>query len=279
VPPGFDDKVLTDWNGLMMAALAEAGLVFDRPRWIADAGAAFDSVVALLWNGEVLHHSYCAGEVRNLATADGYANLIAAALALYEATGKGELLSKAETLARALIRDHWDESAGGFYFTSANVENLPVRQRYAHDDATPNANATMMANFVRLEVATGNAEYRRRGEAIHDAFAGAVRRNPFAHASFMSAFLDLAELVQAVIVGAEDGPATAQMRKAVLEQPLANRFLVTVGEAQALPAGHPAAGKRASHGQATLFVCRGQTCSLPITDPAKAGEALSGSFG
>jgi uncharacterized protein YyaL (SSP411 family) len=214
--------------------------------------------------------------VRNLATADGYANLIAAALALYEATGKGELLSKAETLAQALICDHWNESAGGFYFTSAKVENLPVRQRYAHDDATPNANASMMANFARLEVATGNAEYRRRAEAIHDAFAGAVHRNPFAHASFMSAFLDLAELVQAVIVGTEERPA--QMRKAVLEQPLANRFLMTVGDPQALPAGHPAAGNRAADGRATLFVCRGQTCSLPITDPARAGEALRGSL-
>jgi uncharacterized protein len=270
VAPGFDDKVLADWNGLMIAALAEAGLVFDRQDWIAEAHAAFDAVLRLLWDGEILHHSYRAGETRNLATADGYAQLIAAALALFETAGRSQHVEQAQDLCGALMRDYWDDKHGGFYFTSRRMEHLLVRQRYAHDDATPNANGTMMANFARLEALTGNREYRQHAEAIHDAFAGVIRKTPFAFASSLSAFFDLTDLVQAVIIGPAE--ATAGLRRAVLEQPLPARLLIPVAGSDALPPGHPAASKAAQG--PSLFICRGQTCSLPVTRPDAVGEAL-----
>jgi uncharacterized protein len=116
--------VLADWNGLMIAALAEAGLVFDRQDWIGEAEQAFDDVLRLLWDGEILHHSYRAGKTRNLATADGYAQLIAAALALFEATGRTRHIDQARELCGAFVRDYWDDDHGGFYFTSARTEHL-----------------------------------------------------------------------------------------------------------------------------------------------------------
>jgi uncharacterized protein len=270
VAPGFDDKVLADWNGLMVAALAEAGLVFDRQDWIGAAEHAFDDVLRLLWDGEVLHHSYRAGKTRNLATADGYAQLIAAALALFEATGQTRYIDRAQNLCAVFVGDYWDDEHGGFYFTSRRTEHLLVRQRYAHDDATPNANGTMMANLARLEALTGQHEYRQRADAIHDAFAGVIRKTPFAFATSLSAFFDLTDLVQVVLIGAPN--ATPGLRKAVLDQPLPARLLIPVTETKTLPHGHPAAGKPAQ-GPA-LFVCRGQTCSLPVTEPDAAREAL-----
>jgi uncharacterized protein YyaL (SSP411 family) len=272
VAPGFDDKVLADWNGLMIAALAEAGLVFERQDWVAEAEAAMAAVLRLLWNGDVLHHSYRVGKTRNLATADGYANLIAAALALFEATGQPRRLEEAEELCGAFIRDYWDEGHGGFYFTSRRTEHLLVRQRHAHDDATPNANGTMMANFARLEVLTGNTDYRRRAEAIHDAFAGAIRKTPFAFASSLSAFFDLTDLVQAVLVGRPE--ETAALRRAFLGRPVPARLLIPVTDTEALPASHPAAAKAARSSGPALFICRGQNCSLPITDPGAVPQAL-----
>jgi hypothetical protein len=270
--PGLDDKVLADWNGLMIAALAEAGLVFDRQGWIAEAQKAFGEVLQLLWDGEILHHSYRSGEVRNLATADGYAQLISAALALFEATGEAAHLSVAQDLCAAFLRDYWDENHGGFYFASQRMEHLLVRQRYAHDDATPNANGTMMANLARLEALTANSDYRRRAEAIHDAFAGAVRRTPFAYASALSAFFDLTDLVQAVILGPHD--ATADLRRAFLAQPLPARLLIPLDGFDSLPPGHPAASKPAPADSPALFICRGQTCSLPVTRPEAVRDAL-----
>jgi uncharacterized protein len=270
VAPGFDDKVLADWNGLMIAALAEAGLVLDRQDWIAQAEQAFDAVLRLLWHGDVLHQSYRAGETRNLATADGHAQLIAAALALFEATGRTRWLDRAKELYSALMRDYWDEEHGGFYFTSGRTEHLLVRQRFAHDDATPNANGTMMANLARLEILTGDREYRRHAEAIHDAFAGVIRRTPFAFATSLSAYYDLTDLAQAVVVGPPE--STAGLRRAVLDQPLPARLLIPVSGPDALPEGHPAT---ANPTQApALYLCRGQTCSLPLTEPQAIREVL-----
>jgi uncharacterized protein len=277
VAPGFDDKVLADWNGLMIAALAEAGLVFNRRPWIAEAEQAFDAVLGLLWDGELLHHSYRAGQTRNLATADDHAQLIGAALALFEATGEARHLTQAQSLCAALVRDYWDEEHGGFYFTSLRVPRLLVRQRYAHDDATPNANGTMMANLARLEVLTGNAGYGRRAMAVHDAFAGAIRRTPFAHASSLSAFFDLTDLVQAVIVGRRDDEATTRLRSGLLHQPLPARLLIPLDSSGTLPPNHPAAAKTAPGAGPVLFICRGQTCSLPITEPEAIPQALRSS--
>jgi uncharacterized protein len=274
VAPGFDDKVLADWNGLMIAALAEAGMVFDRPAWITEAETAFEAVLRLLWDGEVLHHSYRAGEVRNLATADGYAQLISATLALFEATGKSQRLDEAQALCSALLSDFWDEEHGGFYFTARQMQHLLVRQRYAHDDATPNANGTMMANLARLEVLTGKPEYGRRAAAIHDAFAGAIRSRPFAYATALSAFFDLTDLVQVVILGPRDHTATAALRRAVLKEPVPARLLIPLEASDALPPGHPAAAKPAQNAGPALFICRGQSCSLPITEPEDVPNAL-----
>jgi uncharacterized protein YyaL (SSP411 family) len=209
---------------------------------------------------------------RNLATADGYAQLISAGLALFEATGDARRLEQAESLASALMRDYWDEDHGGFYFTSRRSEHLLVRQRYAHDDATPNANGTMMANFARLEALTGNSKYRRRAEAVHDAFAGAIRKTPFAFASSLSAFFDLTDLVQAVLVGSPE--ETSGLRRALLDQPLTARLLIPLATPAALPVGHPAASKAAQGSGAALYICRGQTCSLPVTRPDEVSRAL-----
>jgi uncharacterized protein len=272
VAPGFDDKVLADWNGLTIAALAEAGLVFDRQDWVGEAGEAFDAVLRLLWDGETLHHSYRAGKTRNLATADDYAQLIGAAIALFEATCDTRRLDQAQKLCAAFVRDYWDEGHGGFYFTSRRTQHLLVRQRYAHDDATPNANGTMMANLARLEALTGNRDYRQRAEAVHDAFAGLIRKTPFAFATSLSAFFDLTDLVQAVIVGPPE--ATAALRRSILDQPLPARLVIPVADVTALPEGHPAAAKAATGAGPAIFICRGQTCSLPVTQPAALREAL-----
>jgi uncharacterized protein YyaL (SSP411 family) len=274
VRPGFDDKVLADWNGLAISALAEAGLIFGRPAWIDVAAQTFDEVLTLLWDGEVLHHSYRAAGVRNLATADGYANLTAAALQLLEATGNGTYGARARALVQALERDHWDGEHGGFHFSSRRARNLILRQRYAHDDATPNANATMLANYVRLALLTGDERHRRQAQAIHDAFAGHVAGNPFAHASFLSAFDDLTGLVQVVLTGPSNDSRTMELRRAILDQPFPSRLLLQVEDPARLRAGHPAAGKRTADGRPALYLCRGEACSLPVTQASAIAEAL-----
>jgi uncharacterized protein YyaL (SSP411 family) len=264
VPPARDDKVLADWNGLMIAALAEAGLLLARPDWVAAAARAFSAVDALLWRDGRLHQSWRDGQVRHAATADGHANLITAAIHLCEATGELLWVAEAERLHEALVRDHWDHS-GGFRFASTRADHLIVRSKFAHDDATPNANAVMLSNLAKLDLLTGKPRYREEARLIHDAFAGAVRRNLFAHATFLAGFQDLTDLVQIVIVaGPDDAQSAADLKQAALARPLPNRLVITVADPAALPADHPAQGKPPPAEGARLYLCRGEVCSMPV---------------
>jgi len=275
-PPAWDDKVLADWNGLMIAALAEAGMLLGRTGWINAASTAFDSIIGLLWQGEHLLHVWRAGQAHNQATADAYANLIAAAIALYEATANGARLAQAEQLLRALDRDHWDDAESGYFMSSAKARHLIVRPKFAHDDATPNANAVMISNLAKLHVLTGKRTYLDRAAAIQHAFSATVQRNPLAHATFLTAVQDLNDLVQIVIATAPGGEGdAAALQKAILAQPLPNRLLATITEPDALPHGHPIHGKSAPLQSANLYLCRGNTCSLPVTRPAELPAALS----
>ena len=276
IHPAWDDKVLADWNGLMIAALAEAGMLLDRPDWIAAAAAAFDAVMGLLWKDDCLHHAWRAGKLRHRATADGHANLIAAAIHLHEATADARWIAAAEKLAAALDRDHWDGADGGYFFASAAADHLIVRPKFAHDDATPNANAVMLSNLARLHPLTGKPAYLDRARRLHDAFAGAVRRNLIAHASFLAGFADLTQLVQIVIVAAPGhDQAAAALQRTILAHPLPGRLVIRVGDPQSLPDGHPARNRPVPATGASLYLCCGQTCSLPLSDAGGIAAAFA----
>ncbi|MDP9138305.1 MAG: thioredoxin domain-containing protein, partial [Pseudomonadota bacterium] len=269
VEPGFDDKVLVDWNGLTIAALAESALVFARSDWLDAASRAFRSILQNHWRDGTLYHSWRNGEVRHLATAEGYANLIGAGLALYAVSADEAFLGEAISLTDAAVADLWDAVGGGFYFASRHASDLLVRARFAHDDATPNANATMLANLSRLWLLTGEERYRELADATIRAFAAAVAGNPFAHASFLSAFDQYIDALQAVLVGDPASPEITTLRAAVLELPGPLPVLLYARSSAALKPGHPAHGKSAQ-GSAALYLCRGSRCALPVT---RAGDA------
>ncbi len=266
VPPGWDDKVLADWNGLTITALAAAGLHLDRPDWVKAAAEALAAVLRHLRIDGVLFHSYRNGKTHNHATADGFANLITAAITLYQATADTSFVDEAEMLCHAMIANHWDDNAGGFYFASGLAEHLIVRSRYAHDDATPNANGTMLATLTDLHLLTGKQSYADYAARLHDAFAADARRVVVAHASFLSGFDHHTNPVQAVLVGDPESEGIKALRAAVLKDRPA--LLVYTADATALPETHIAQGKNMIDGKPTLYLCTGQTCSLPITDPA-----------
>jgi uncharacterized protein YyaL (SSP411 family) len=274
VPPGFDDKSLADWNGLAIAAIAEAGLQLDNSAWIEAAGEAFQSLLRHQWQSETLYHSYRNGELRGSATAEGYANLVAAALNLYTATIDRAYLKAATDLASAALKHLWDDANGGFFFSPRQDPELIVRLRYAHDDATPNANATMLVNFVRLYHLTGEEDYRRRADAVLAAFGSAVGSNPFAHASFLSAIDYYFDPLQAVIIGDARAPQVRDLRRAVLALPAIQPIIQYHVSGAQLPPHHPAHGKAQKDGKPTLYLCRGTRCALPVISAVEAAAAF-----
>ncbi len=268
--PLRDDKVLADWNGLMIAALARAGAAFDEPGWIALAERAFAFVATHMTAPDGrLRHSWRLGRARHPASLDDYAAMMRAALLLEEATGERRYREKAFGWLE-IVERHYGDGTGGWFFAADDTERLIVRARTAADNPTPSGNGMMVEALARLWWLTGEARYRQRAEAAVAAFAGETARNIFPLSTLLSANALLQEAVQVVLAG-DDG----RLRRAVERVSLPSRVLALIDGAETLPAGHPAAGKTAVEGRPTAYVCRGPVCSLPVTGPDEL-EALLG---
>jgi uncharacterized protein YyaL (SSP411 family) len=273
IRPGFDDKVLADWNGLMIAALAKAADAFDKPEWLDAAEQAFNFVsTRMRFNGRLLH-SYRAGEARVSATATDYANMIKAALALANVTGKTDYNAQAREWVDVLDRHYWAQGNGGYYLAADDTDDLIVRPINALDDATPNANGTMVSNLMALYSWTGEERYRERAEGIVRAFAGAVAQNVFSHTGLLTGALDLLAPAHIVIVVPEGGDARV-LRRALADVSLPNAVVQEIGEGDSLALSSPAHGKTAIGGKPTAYVCIGPQCSAPVTEPAALVEAV-----
>ncbi len=280
IRPGFDDKVLADWNGLMIAALARAGALFGEQAWIDAARTAFDFVRQEMTVEGRLRHSWRLGRARHPATLDDYANMSRAALALAEATGDKSYIAAAEAWVAILDAQYWDSAGGGYFFTAGDTRDVIIRNKTAVDHAVPSGNATMVGVLARLYYLTGKDAYRDRADAQVGAFAGEIGRNFFPLASFINAQTFLQKAVQVVIAGEPGAPDTLAMLDALRHRSLPDLLLTIVGPGETLPEGHPAFGKSAAKTgnggvpAATAYVCQAMTCSLPITDPLGLGAVL-----
>ena len=283
IRPGFDDKVLADWNGLMIAALANAEEACGRSDWLEAAEAAFAFVSTRMSARGRLFHAYRAGKAKAPATASDYANMIKAALALASVTGKYAYVEQAREWAEVLDKHYWAPDLGGYYFTADDTSDLIVRPFSGFDEATPNANAVMASNLMALYLWTGEARYRDRAEAILDAFAGAMLENIVAHAGLLASALDVLAPAHVVLVVPEGGDAL-ELRRALSAVSLPGAMVQEVrlgtggkgreGGSGGLPRTSPAYGKTAIDGKPTAYVCIGPQCSLPVTDAAALVETV-----
>ena len=272
IRPGLDDKVLADWNGLMIAALVNAGVLLGETAWIAMARRAFDSIARQMTRGDRLGHSWREGRLLFPGLSSDFAAMIRAALALYEATGEGTFLQRAVAWQTELDR-HYADPAGGYFLTANDAEGLVVRPRSTTDDALPNPNGLTAQNLIRLGLFTGNDEWRRKTDALFDALLPAAAENLYSHLSLLNA-LDLRLRAVAIVVTGQGGRASALL-SAALAQSFLERSVMRAPAADALPARHPARLKVESAPDGAAFVCVAETCSVPVTDPAKIGEAIA----
>jgi uncharacterized protein YyaL (SSP411 family) len=276
VHPGLDDKVLADWNGLMIAALAQAATVFERPDWLDLAKDAFAFIASDMSDGDGrLFHAWRAGKKRHRAVLDDYANLARAALLLQEATGDQRYLEHALAWVEIANRHYWDDSGGGYFFTADDAEALITRTRTAQDNPNPSGNGIMTQVLARLYHLTGNADHRARAERTVAAFAGDVERHAFGFAALINGNELLQRAVQIVIRGRRGEADCEALLRALAGVGVPNKVLSVVPPEAALPADHPAAGKGLSGGHATAYVCEGPVCSLPLTDPAALAADLA----
>ncbi len=274
VRPGWDDKVLTDWNGLTIAAIANAGTVFGEDVWIEAAIRAFDAIRTLLADGARLRHSYRAGQAKHAGMLDDYANICRATLVLDEITGEPAYRDRA--LAWLDVVDcHFQDPSDGAYFVGADdAADLIMRQRHCHDQAVPAGNATLAWISARLWQLTGEAAHRQRAERIFEALSGELRQNFFPLTSYLNAFEQFIAPVQIVLIGRPGDEALENLRRIVHETSLPTSVTSVLAPGETLSPSHPAHGKTAIDDKATAYVCIATTCSLPVTDDAGLRRAL-----
>jgi uncharacterized protein YyaL (SSP411 family) len=282
VRPLKDDKILTDWNGLMISALARGAQALDEPRYASAAEKAAGFLLKTMKNadGRLLHRFR--DEAGIAAGLDDYAFFTMGLIDLYETVFDAGYLKEALQLNSVMLQHFWDGDRGGFFSTPDDGEALLMRRKEYYDGALPSGNSVAVYNLIRLSHLTGRAELLERGwEASHAAWCTAGGR-PIAHAMQLCA-LDYAmgPSLNVALVGSPDEAGFKEMLRAIRKRFLPSCCVVAVSSAASNAAG-PNLAEIASYtrdmvklnGEVTAYVCSGQNCLLPTTDPGKMIELL-----
>ena len=270
VRPGLDDKILADWNGLMIAALVNAGLALDEPLWLEMAARAFLFIDAKMAHGDRLGHSWRAGKLLVPGLASDHAAMIRAALALHEATGEQAYLERALAWQATLDRHYANPENGGYFLTADDAVGLVVRPNSTSDDATPNPNALAAQNLIRLALFTGQHAWRDKADRLFEGIAASAGENLYAHLALLNA-LDLRLRGAEIVVAGEDERANELLAAA---RKLAFFDRVVLRASPALAPEHPAHDRVDAAAQSAAFICVGETCSLPVREPDAIAEAV-----
>jgi hypothetical protein len=277
-----DDKVLTDWNGLMIAALAKAARALDEPKYAEAAERAADFVLKTLRDerGRLLKR-YRDGAAGLPAHVEDYAFFIWGLLELYETTFDVKYLTVARELNRDLLARFWDGKNGGLFFTADDSEALIARSKEIYDGAIPSGNSVAMLNLLRLGRITGESNLEEMAAAIGKAFSGQVSRSASGHTQLMCGLeFGVGPSYEVVIAGDPGSESLRKMLRALRREFVPNKVvLLRPCQPNAPPIVELAEftrNQKSMNGQATAYVCRNYTCKLPTTDPQAMLSSLLG---
>jgi hypothetical protein len=265
IPPYRDDKVLTDWNGLMIAALSIAGRALNDSTYTAAAERAADFVLTKLRkdDGRLLHR-WRAGKSGLAAHLDDYAFFVWGLIELYESGFEPGYLKNAMELNEIMLHQ-FSAPGGGFYFTAEDAEILLVRPMDAFDNAIPSGNAVAMLNLLRLSALSGDARLAARAAGIPKGFAKDLNRAPSAFIWLLAAQQQAeADGAEVVLAGKPDSPEIQTMIDA-LNSSYHPEHVVLLAAPELAAIAPYTSGYSAEDGQATAYVCRGGQCNLPVT--------------
>ncbi len=273
IRPGLDDKILADWNGLMIAALVNAATLLGEREWISLAARAYDFVAtAMQFSGasgdKRLAHSWRAGVLVAPGLALDHAAMIRAALALHEArnwepeTVARNYLADAIAWAESLEAFHRDAHSGRLSMAASDASDVILRLAPTADDAIPNAHPVYLSALIRLSVLTGDPRWLARADSLFAALGAPVQSNFLSHAGILNA-LDFRLRAKEIVTA---GRERKGLYRSALGVPFASRILLDIGQEEDFPAGHPARAQAELAGEAAAFVCANETCSLPLRD-------------
>jgi uncharacterized protein YyaL (SSP411 family) len=272
IHPHKDDKILTDWNGLMIAALARAGQALGRPDYITAAEKAARFILSNLRNDQgALFHRYRAGHAGITAHIDDYAFTVWGLLDLYEATFNTTYLQIALELNNTMLDKFWDDQTGGLFFTPDDGEALLVRSKEIYDGAVPSGNSVAALNLLRLGRITSNPALEARAAAISQTFSGQVSRSPVNFTQLLSAMeFGHGPSYEVVIAGTPGAVDTGNMLSALRGSYHPNKVVILHpaddGSSDITRLAPFIKSQTSRDGKATAYVCRNYACQAPTTE-------------
>jgi uncharacterized protein YyaL (SSP411 family) len=277
--PGQDDKAIASWNGLALAALAEAGLRLERRDYLEAARSLAEFLLGPMSTAEGrLHRSFRAGQAKGTGYLEDYANVANGLVELYTATGELRYLEEAQRLAQLAIELFADVENGGFFFTPADGEALLVRRKELLDQPTPSGNSMLAYVLLRLSRLYGDAELERRAVEVFRLGHRFMTNAPGAVGHMLCALdLHFAPPREIAFVGAWDDPAASALRRAAFSRFDPNAvYAFSRGDGDPASARVPLlAGKALVDGRPAAYVCQSFACLAPISGEQELASALA----
>jgi len=278
VRPFRDDKVLTAWNGLMIAALFYAGRVFGKSKY---SEAAEETVLFLgsrlkRTDGRLLAR-YRDGEASNPGLLDDYAFLVWGMLEAYAATFKASYLEEAVRMTDAMIELFWDDADGGFFLVGRDGETLILRPKEFYDGALPSGNSAAAMNMARLDWLTGSGRYKGYIGRLFGAASGIMNKSPFACTHLMSAYMVHSNAPLEITIAGRRGELAAEEMIRVCSgsyQPFAS-VVFNDGSSEVKALVPRTEGQVTAEGTAAAYVCRNFSCSPPAGNPEELRELIA----
>ncbi|MGE3980954.1 MAG: thioredoxin domain-containing protein [Candidatus Omnitrophota bacterium] len=278
--PHLDDKVLVDWNGLMISSLALGGKVLNEPRYLDAAEEAAQFILFNLGKDGRLLHRYRDGQSAINGTLEDYAFFINGLLDLYETTFNMLYLKNAVQLQQKMSELFWDHQKGGFYLTAKDTEDLIYRPKEVYDGAIPSGNSMAALVLVRLYHITFDKEYQKRYDQLFQAFSKTIGQRPSAYSQFLIAFdFALGPAQEIVIAGSLQDQNMPTILGEVFQRFLPNKVIIhrdrDEAQAQEIIKISPFVKNQPSlNGKTTVYLCENYICQRPTNDSGELKKIL-----
>lgn len=266
--PGRDDKILVDWNGMAIAAVADASRLLDRPDWLEAAQTAFHFIGESMIEGR-LPHSIRGAKMLFPALATDYAAMISAASSLYQSTGDEALRAQALQWVETLRTWHGDAEGAGFYLTASDSDDVPIRIRGDVDEATPSAASQIIEAMSKLASLGGDADFQKRLSEIVDAALGRAQKQAYGQVGLIYAASLTHQPIKLVMVEPKDPSLFVPVANRRLDPRRVDIVVRKDDQMQPLPGG-----AMVDPTKPAAYLCVGQSCSPPITTADELMQAL-----
>ena len=272
IKPDRDEKILTAWNGLMMASFAEAGVILNRPDYTEAARRNAEFVLSNLRKDGALLRTWKDGVAKFNGYLEDYSFLIEGLVTLFETTGEFRWLEEAQELTERMIEDFWDDENGGFFFTGKSHENLIVRSKDYFDNATPSGNSVAAIALLRLSILTGKENYRNLAIAVLREIGDSARRYPSGFGYALSAADFLLSTPKEIAIVGKDRNDIEPLLSEAWHRYLPNKVVAPGFEPREIPLLE---NRPLQNNRATAYVCVRYTCQQPVNEPSELAHQLS----